>query len=101
MRVRFSSFEYLKNLPADYLKIDGAFVKDIADDPVHLAMVKSINELGHVTGKKTIAEFVENDAIVEVLRDLGVDYAQGYGIGMPRPLEMLDASNVVTLKLTA
>lgn len=99
--VGFSSFEYLKHLPADYLKIDGTFVGDVAVDTVHLAMVKSINELGHVTGKKTIAEFVENVEIASTLRDLGVDYAQGYGIGMPRPLEMLNAANVVPLKSTA
>lgn len=82
-----SSFAYLKNLPVDYLKIDGMFVKDIVDDPIDFAMVKSINEIGHVMGKKTIAEFVENDAILGRLRSIGVDYAQGYGIGMPVPIE--------------
>lgn len=85
----FSSFAYLKNLPVDFLKIDGMFVKDILDDPIDLAMVKSINEIGHVMGKQTIAEFVENDAILERLREIGVDYAQGYGIGKPRPLNGL------------
>lgn len=78
-----SSFGYLKNLPVDYLKIDGLFVKDILDDPIDLAMVKSINSIGHVMGKKTIAEFVENNAILEKLREVGVDYAQGYGIEKP------------------
>ncbi|MDD1605747.1 MAG: EAL domain-containing protein [Methylococcaceae bacterium] len=78
-----SSFGYLKNLPVDYLKIDGLFVKDILEDKVDLAMVKSINEVGHVMGKKTIAEFVENEAIFNLLNALGVDYAQGYGIGKP------------------
>jgi diguanylate cyclase (GGDEF)-like protein/PAS domain S-box-containing protein len=82
-----SSFAYLKNLPVDFLKIDGLFVKDILDDPMDLAMVKSINEIGHVMGKQTIAEFVENDAILEKLREIGVDYAQGYGIGRPRPID--------------
>ncbi len=87
-----SSFAYLKNLAVDYLKIDGLFVKDIVDDPMDFAMVKSINEIGHVLGKKTIAEFVENDEILQKLREIGVDYAQGYGLGMPRPLsELLDA----------
>jgi diguanylate cyclase (GGDEF)-like protein/PAS domain S-box-containing protein len=81
-----SSFAYLKNLPVDFLKIDGMFVKDIVDDPIDLAMVKSINDMGHVMGKQTIAEFVENDAILEKLREIGVDYAQGYGIGRPQPL---------------
>lgn len=84
-----SSFAYLKNLPVDFLKIDGAFVKDIVDDPIDLAMVKSISEIGRVMGKRTIAEFVENDRILEKLRELGVDYAQGYGIGRTRPIEEL------------
>ncbi|WP_031434686.1 EAL domain-containing protein [Methylomarinum vadi] len=84
-----SSFAYLKNLPVDYLKIDGLFVKDILDDKVDLAMVESINSVGHVMGKKTIAEFVENDGILAKLDELGVDYAQGYGIAKPVPLDEL------------
>lgn len=82
-----SSFAYLKNLPVDYLKIDGMFVRDIVEDPIHLAMVKSINEMGRVMGKQIIAEFVESDAIRQKLEELGVNYAQGFGIGRPRPLE--------------
>jgi diguanylate cyclase (GGDEF)-like protein/PAS domain S-box-containing protein len=78
-----SSYAYLKDLPVDFLKIDGTFVKDIVDDKIDYAMVKSINEIGHVMGKKTIAEFVENDAILEKLREIGVDYAQGYGVDRP------------------
>jgi len=89
-----SSFAYLKNLPVDYLKIDGMFVKDIVEDPIDFAMVRSINEIGHVMGKKTIAEFVEDDAILDKLRSIGVDYAQGYGIGMPAPLEFISSFNV-------
>ena len=86
-----SSFGYLKNLPVDILKIDGLFVKDIADDPIDRAMVKSINEIGHVMGMKTIAEFVENDVIKDLLNVIGVDYLQGYGIGKPVPLsDLLD-----------
>jgi diguanylate cyclase (GGDEF)-like protein/PAS domain S-box-containing protein len=81
-----SSFGYLKNLPVDYLKIDGSFVRDIANDRIDRAMVKSINEIGQIMGKQTIAEFVENDVILKELKKLGVDYAQGYGIGKPRPL---------------
>lgn len=81
-----SSFAYLKNLDVDFLKIDGMFVKDILDDPIDYEMVKSINEIGHVMGKKTIAEFVENDEILNRLDSIGVDYAQGYGIGMPQPV---------------
>jgi diguanylate cyclase (GGDEF)-like protein/PAS domain S-box-containing protein len=84
-----SSFGYLKNLPVDYLKIDGMFVRDIIDDPIDHAMVKSINEIGHVMGMKTIAEFVENDVIKGMLKEIGVDYGQGYGISKPQPLEEL------------
>jgi EAL domain-containing protein (putative c-di-GMP-specific phosphodiesterase class I) len=92
-----SSFGYLKNLSVDYLKIDGMFVKDIIDDPIDHAMVKSINEIGHVMGMKTIAEFVENDEIKGMLKEIGVDFAQGYGIGKPQPFnELLIRSNNVT-----
>ncbi|MCK5829025.1 MAG: EAL domain-containing protein [Methylococcales bacterium] len=84
-----SSFAYLKNLPVDFLKIDGLFVKDIIEDPVDRAMVKSIDEVGHIMNKKTIAEFVENDQIFNQLKDLGVDYAQGYEIAKPIPLKEL------------
>jgi len=84
-----SSFAYLKNLPVDFLKIDGLFVKDILEDRVDLTMVKSINEVAHVMSKKTIAEFVENRDIFELLKTLGVNYAQGYGIAKPVPLEEL------------
>ena len=86
-----SSFAYLKTLPADFLKIDGLFVKDIADDPTDLAMVKSINEIGHTMGKRTVAESVENAAILQKLKErgIGVDYAQGYHIGRPKPIAEL------------
>lgn len=84
-----SSFSYLRNLPVDYLKIDGMFVRDIVDNPNDLAVVTSINEIGHFMGMKTIAEFVEDEAILELLRDIGVDYGQGYGIGPKTPLEKL------------
>jgi diguanylate cyclase (GGDEF)-like protein/PAS domain S-box-containing protein len=84
-----SSFGYLKSLPVDYLKIDGQFVKDIVANPIDYEMVKSINDIGHVMGMQTIAEFVENDEIKEQLITIGVDFAQGYGIGKPEPLEKL------------
>lgn len=84
-----SSFAYLKNLPVDYLKIDGLFVKDILEDKVDWTMVKAINEVGHVMNKKTVAEFVENQNIFRMLQDLGVNYAQGYGIAKPIPLQDL------------
>jgi EAL domain-containing protein (putative c-di-GMP-specific phosphodiesterase class I) len=79
-----SSFGYLKDLPVDYLKIDGAFVKNIVSNDKDRAIVRSINEVAKVMGMKTIAEFVENDKILEILKDIGVDYAQGYGIGKPK-----------------
>ena len=82
-----SSFAYLKALPVDYLKIDGIFVKDIVDDPADFAMVKSIHDIGKSLGKKTIAEFVENDEIKRSLTRIGVDFAQGYGVGRPVPLD--------------
>ncbi len=84
-----SSYAYLKTLPVDFLKIDGVFIRDIAKDPINRAMVQSINEIGQVMGKKTIAEFVEDQEILKVLRKIGVDYAQGYGIGRPRLLDDL------------
>jgi diguanylate cyclase (GGDEF)-like protein/PAS domain S-box-containing protein len=81
-----SSFAYLKSLPIDYLKIDGQFVKDIADDPIDKAFVESINQIGHVMGLSTIAEFVENDEIFAILKSIGVNHAQGYGIHKPCPI---------------
>lgn len=84
-----SSFGYLKNLPVDFLKIDGEFVKEIDKNQKDFAMVKSINEVGHIMGIETIAEFVENNSILNKLTEIGVDYAQGYGIAMPSPVEQL------------
>ncbi|MFK7816248.1 MAG: EAL domain-containing protein [Gammaproteobacteria bacterium] len=81
-----SSFAYLKTLPVDFLKIDGMFVKDIHNDNVSRAMVKAINEMGHVLGKQTIAEYVENEEILNILKDIGVDFAQGYHAGRPEPI---------------
>ena len=79
-----SSFGYLKHFPVDFLKIDGSFVREILHDPIDREMVRSINEIGHLTGKQTIAEFAENAEIIEMLRSLGIDYAQGYGIAIPQ-----------------
>ncbi len=86
-----SSFAYLKNLDVDFVKIDGTFVKDMATDPVDRVMVAAIHQVGHVLGIKTIAEFVENDAIIRELKAIGVDYAQGYGIHRPQPFISLPA----------
>ncbi len=82
-----SSFTYLKQLPVDFLKIDGSFVKDMVGDPINRAMVEAINHIGHVMGKTTIAEFVENEQILNELRQIGVDYAQGFGVHRPEPFE--------------
>ncbi len=79
-----SSFGYLKHFPVDFLKIDGSFVREILRDPIDREMVRSINEIGHLTGKLTIAEFAENAEIIQMLTSLGVDYAQGYGIAQPQ-----------------
>jgi len=81
-----SSYEYLKKMSVAYLKIDGMFIKDIVVDKVSYTMVKSINEIGKVMGLKTIAEFVENEKILQVLQEIGVDYAQGYHIHKPEAL---------------
>ena len=88
-----SSFAYLKTLPVDFIKIDGSFVKDIADDEIDFAFVKSITEIGRVMGKQTIAEFVENEIILAKLQHIGVDFAQGYGIGMPVPVDEKNTKN--------
>ena len=81
-----SSFGYLKHFPVDFLKIDGSFVKGILHDPIDREMVRSINEIGHLTDKKTIAEFAENNEIITLLRGMGVDYAQGYGVSEPKKI---------------
>jgi diguanylate cyclase (GGDEF)-like protein len=85
-----ASFAYLKHLPVDFLKIDGTFVKDIVRDPVSLAIVKATNEIGHALGIETIAEYVEDIETFEALRELGVDYGQGFGIARPKPLETFE-----------
>ncbi len=80
-----SSFAYLKNLPVDYLKIDGSFVKNIETNKLDFAMVSSVNQIGDILGIETIAEFVENKEIEKILSDIGVNHVQGYGIDRPRP----------------
>lgn len=81
--VGYCSFAYLKDLPVDYVKIDGSFVRDIVRDSVQLAMVKSMNEIAHAMGKRTVAEFVDSEEVLQRLAEIGVDYAQGYLVGRP------------------
>ncbi|MEM7209950.1 MAG: EAL domain-containing protein [Pseudomonadota bacterium] len=88
----FSSFSYLRELPVDYIKIDQQFVRNIAQDNKDLEMLKSINDIGHVMGKKTIAQGVEDEMTAEILKNLGVDYVQGYFICLPEPLSALESS---------
>jgi len=78
-----SSFSYLKTIPVDFLKVDGSFIRDMLDDEMDAAIVDSIQHIGHVAGLQTIAEFVESDAILAHLREIGFDYAQGYAIHTP------------------
>ena len=85
--VGLSSFGYLKSLSVDYLKLDGCFIKNMTRDGTDYAMVHAINYVGQTLKIKTIAEFVENRETLEALREIGVDYAQGYGIAKPMPLE--------------
>jgi Amt family ammonium transporter len=82
-----SSFSYLKHLPVDYLKIDGSFVKDLVNNPVDQAIVRSVHAVSRQMGIVTIAEYVESPAILECLRGIGIDYAQGFAIARPKPLE--------------
>ncbi len=83
-----SSFSYLKKLSIDYLKIDGSLIKDIVSSRLDQTMVSSIADIANVLNVKTIAEYVENDEILDVLKDMNIDYAQGYGIMKPHPLEL-------------
>jgi Amt family ammonium transporter len=86
-----SSFSYLKSLPVDYLKVDGMFIKDIANDSFNEAMVKSINDISHVMHIRTIAEFVEDVETSDMLQMMGVDYGQGFYLGRPELLDDLIA----------
>ena len=81
-----SSFNQLRHLKVDYLKIDGSFIHNIDRDPINRAMVESINTIGKKLGKRTVAEFVENDRIRKILQEIDVDYAQGFGLHKPEPL---------------
>ncbi len=88
-----NSFDYLKNFPVDYLKIDGSFVKNIVNSKIDLEIVESFNRIGHVMNLQTIAEFVENSTILEKVKAIGLDYAQGYAIARPSPFEFEAVQN--------
>lgn len=83
------SLKYLRNLPVDYLKIDGSFVKEIVSDPISRSIVASVNTIAQAMGMLTVAEYVENSEILGILKELGVNYAQGYLIAKPTPLDNL------------
>jgi len=93
-----SSFGYLKNLPVDFLKIDGSFVKDINNDPMNRAIVEAIHQVGHSLSIRTIAEFVETRNIANQLREIGVDFAQGYYFSKPEPL--IDTDTIASRRKT-
>jgi len=86
--VGLSSFSYLKTLTVDYIKLDGYFVKNMVTDKLDRTMVEAINQVGHSMNIETIAEFVENEKTLEAVRETGIDYAQGYVIAKPAPLEI-------------
>ena len=96
----FSNFAYLKQLSFDYLKIDGALVRNIANNEIDRQMIEAINKISHTVGARTIAEFVEDDGALQCLRELNVDYAQGHGMHMPTPLAQLTAELKVTRNAT-
>ncbi len=83
------TFAYLRNLKVDYIKIDGSVIRDIADDAVDRAVVGAVGHIAHVMGIRTIAEHVEDITVLECLKDLGIDYAQGYAVAKPLPLTIV------------
>lgn len=98
----FCSFNYLRSLDVDYFKIDGSFVRDLESSSLSTAVIRSITDIAHVLNKQTVAEHTENDAIFAQLRELGVDFAQGFGIHRPEPIESYFASApTITLPASA
>jgi EAL domain-containing protein (putative c-di-GMP-specific phosphodiesterase class I) len=94
----YSSFGYLKELPVDMVKIDGSFVRNIETDELNRAMVKSMNDIAHVMGKQTVAEFVETREALVMLKDMGVDYVQGFYLGRPEIIgNANDSADVISL----
>ena len=83
------SFLYLRDLPVDYLKIDGALVREVVRDPISASFVRSIEDIGRLLGKHTVAEHVESRAILDTVKDIGVDFVQGFHVGVPKPLAIV------------
>jgi diguanylate cyclase (GGDEF)-like protein len=96
-----SSFSYLRSLPVDYLKIDGGLVREIGEDPIAASMVAAVQQVAQVMHLKTVAEFVENDAIRAMAKKMGISFAQGYAIGRPQPLVSFVLAQVVRLEVVA
>ncbi|MCF2970411.1 EAL domain-containing protein [Synechococcus sp. Nb3U1] len=92
-----SSFTYLKELPVDFIKIDGHFVQDLLTNPAHLAIVEAFCQVAHVMQLQTVAEFIESPEILKKIQEIGIDYAQGFAIDYPRPLLMKSAENLELL----
>ena len=86
--VGMSSFGYLKNLPIDVIKIDGSFVQDLTSDPMSQAIVRAVTDIGHQRGLQVVAEWVDSEAIIRALREVGVDHAQGFALHRPEPVVM-------------
>lgn len=89
----FSSFAYLKDLPADYIKLDGSFIQNLHRDTVDQTLVRSIIQVVQALGKKAVAEYVENQEILDILEEMGIDFVQGFHIGYPLPIEKLFGEN--------
>ncbi len=83
----FSSFAYLKDLPADYIKLDGSFIQNLDCDEIDQTLVKSMIQVIQTLGKKAVAEYVESQAILNILQEMGVDFVQGYHLGAPKPAQ--------------
>ena len=97
----FSSFAYLKELPADYIKLDGSFIRNLHKDKVDRALVHSIIKVVKALVRQTVAEFVENEEILTFLEQNGVDYAQGYHLGKPMPIESIVEQSAAVKSITA
>ncbi|MFC0117595.1 EAL domain-containing protein [Pseudoalteromonas xiamenensis] len=98
----FSTFSYLKQLPAQHVKIDGSFVRDMLNDPIDHALVKAVHDISQSLDKRSVAEYVENEEIFDALKEIGVDYGQGYYISRPLPIEKLSlALKTILLEKTA